>query len=224
MGRFHIKLVRSQREQHSSLLRNTFLLKNEEVPPRHPTNPPSENLFRCREGKHDYGPIITSKMYKRKEGIYVGRVEGGASQLPVFVPRRLAALLPIKRCIMSRYSFNSRKKESEKKQRKEEKKKTSSQRATEKLLKQPVKSRHGPASPPPALGGKWEPCVLWWHRIFFLSLLLVLVCFELDLWLQDPGRLSLFIKKLIWQNTPHSECLPFSLFPGPPPLPSHRRG
>lgn len=144
MGRFHIKLVRSQREQHSSLLRNTFLLKNEEVPPRHPTNPPSENLFRCREGKHDYGPIITSKMYKRKEGIYVGRVEGGdiwggewvgglmGTQLPVFVPRRLAALLPIKRCIMSRYSFNSRKKESEKKQRKEEKKKTSSQRATEK--------------------------------------------------------------------------------------------
>lgn len=84
--------------------------------PAIPPTPPSENLFHCREGKHDYGPIITSKMYKRKEGIYVGRVRGGGSsgvgglmgtQLPVLVPRRLAALLPIKRCIMSRYSFNS---------------------------------------------------------------------------------------------------------------------
>lgn len=73
-------------------------------------------------------------MYKRKEGIYVGRVEGGdiwgggwvgglmGTQLPVFVPRRLAALLPIKRCIMSRYSFNSRKKERKKNKEKKKKK------------------------------------------------------------------------------------------------------
>lgn len=53
--------------------------------------------------------------------------------------------------------------------------------------------------------GKWETCVLWWHRISLL-----LVCFELDLWLQDPGRLSLFIKTLIWQNTPQFGRPPFA--------------
>lgn len=48
-----------------------------------------------------------------------------------------------------------------------------------KLLKQPVKSRHGPASPPPVLGENGNHVCFDGAGAFFL--LLLLVCFELDL-------------------------------------------